>query len=140
MAILWLLLGIVLAGVLVAWARTRRDGGRRVFAIALVIASAIYLGFAIRGAGTYWLLVEGLGMLLYGVFAWLGVRGSHLWLAAGWALHPLWDVGLHRVGPAQSFAPAWYATACISFDLLVAGYLLLRFRASRTGMGSAVDT
>jgi len=57
----------------------------------------------------------------------LGLRGSPYWLAAGWALHPLWDVGLHYIGPGHSFAPMTYAIACISFDLVVAAYIAIAY-------------
>ena len=56
------------------------------------------------------------------------MRGSPSWLAFGWALHPAWDAGLHLHGYGASFAPEWYVLACISFDLLVAGYIAARFR------------
>jgi hypothetical protein len=39
------------------------------------------------------------------------------------ALHPLWDVLLHYIGPGQAFTPWTYAIACISFDWLVAIYI-----------------
>jgi hypothetical protein len=45
------------------------------------------------------LKVDGLGMLVeagqivvFGAIGLLGLSGSPLWLAAGWALHPLCDV------------------------------------------------
>ena len=41
----------------------------------------------------------------------------------GWTVHPLWDIGLHLVGRRAAFTPAWYATTCASFDLLVAAYI-----------------
>jgi hypothetical protein len=35
-----------------------------------------------------------------GTVALLGLPGSPYWLAAGWALHPLWDYLLHYLGAA----------------------------------------
>ena len=58
----------------------------------------------------------------------LGVRRSPLWLAAGWALHPLWDIALHYVGPGHAFAPETYTIACLSYDLLVAAYIVVAYR------------
>jgi hypothetical protein len=52
----------------------------------------------------------------------LGLRGSPMWLAAGWALHPVWDIALHYFGPGRAVAPETYAIACLSYDLLVAAY------------------
>jgi hypothetical protein len=65
------------------------------------------------------------GGIVFGTMALLGLRGSPWWLAAGWALHPLWDAGLHYFGPGSSFAPEPYAIACISFDWLVAAYIVV---------------
>ena len=36
-------------------------------------------------------------------------------------MHPIWDVALHYTGPGRAFAPAWYTTSCLTFDLMVAG-------------------
>ena len=50
------------------------------------------------------------------------------WLAAGWAIHPLWDVVLHYLGAGHAFAPEAWAISCVSFDLLVAAYIALAHR------------
>jgi hypothetical protein len=118
--VLWLLLGLILGGAFIAFARGQEERERRVLALGLVVAAVIYVGFALAAGETGWLALETLGVALYGALAWLGLRRSALWLAAGWALHPLWDVGLHLVGAGSAFAPAWYAVLCISFDVLVA--------------------
>lgn len=128
MTTLWLLLGVLLGGAFLGYARTRGRAELRVLALGLLVAAAIYVGFAFFGGGLVWLLVEATGVIVYGALAWLGLRRSGLWLAVGWALHPAWDIGLHLVGAGAAFAPAWYATACISFDLLVAVYIATRFR------------
>jgi outer membrane protein assembly factor BamB len=125
---LWLLLGLILGGAFLAFARAQRGAERRVLALGLLVAAAIYVGFALIGAGPVWLLVEALGVAAYGVLAWLGLRRSPFWLAVGWALHPAWDVCLHLVGAGAAFAPEWYAIACISFDLLVAAYITAQFK------------
>jgi hypothetical protein len=102
--------------------------GRSVLAIFLIMAAGSYQGFAIMagdllGAGPIWAPVELVGGVVFGAMALLGLRGSPWWLAAGWAAHPIWDVVLHYFGPGGSFAPESYAIACLSFDLLVAGYV-----------------
>jgi uncharacterized protein DUF6010 len=68
------------------------------------------------------MIVEGIGVAVFGSVAVLGIKGSVWWLAAGWAAHPAWDIGLHYLGPA-SLAPAWYVIACVSFDWAVAAYI-----------------
>lgn len=104
-----------------------------VLALGLLVAALLYVAFALIEGETVWLLVEAVGVAAYGSLAWLGLRRSALWLAAGWALHPAWDVGLHLVGEGAAVAPEWYATACISFDLLIAGYMVTRFRGVDDG-------
>ncbi|HET6975133.1 MAG TPA: DUF6010 family protein [Pyrinomonadaceae bacterium] len=102
----------------------RRSGSyareKRSIAIGLVVAALIYVGFGIFSGSLRWLLIELAGVPIYAVFAWLGVRRSGWFLAAGWALHPLWDAGLHDY--STQFVPDWYIAGCIGFDLLVAAY------------------
>jgi hypothetical protein len=92
------------------------------------------VAFAARaGAESGWLLIELAGVVIYGSIGWIGVRGPLWWLAAAWALHPLWDIGLHYVGPGSAFVhPLRYPIPCVSFDLLVAAYLA--YRASRASL------
>jgi len=75
---------------------TRDIIGRSLLVIFLFTAAGAYFGFAIAtGAGPIWTFVELVQVIIFGTMALLGLRGSPWWLAAGWALHPLWDVGLH---------------------------------------------
>jgi len=71
---------------------------------------------------------ELVGVAIFGGMGLLGLRGSPWWLAAGWAAHPIWDIALHYFGPGGSFAPEAYAITCLSFDLLVAGYIAIVYR------------
>ena len=63
----------------------------------------------------------------------IGWRGSAKWLGLGWAVHPVWDFGLHHLGPGHGIGPWTYAIACISFDWVVAAYILIRYRGA-TGL------
>jgi hypothetical protein len=106
--------------------------GRSVLVIFLFIAAGAYFGFAVMardlwGTKPFWMLIEVIQVVIFGAMALLGLRGSAWWLVAGWALHPLWDAGLHYLGPGRSFAPVTYAIACISFDLLVAAYITVAY-------------
>ncbi len=92
---------------------------RKAYANGLLIAAAIYLLFALAAGDAVWLAVEALGVLACGVFVWLGRRVSFQLVAAGWLLHPIWDVGLHLLGPGRHLAADWYAIACVSFDVVV---------------------
>ncbi len=109
---------------------TRDIIGRSVLVIFLLAAAGAYFGFAtlgrdVVGSHPIWILVELAQVIVFGAFALLGLRGSPYWLAAGWALHPLWDVVVHFIGPGQSFTPWTYAIACLSFDWLVAIYIVI---------------
>ena len=111
---------------------TRDIVGRSVLVIFLFIAAGAYFGFAtsgreVLGTGQVWMLVELVQVVGFGTLALLGLRGSPYWLAAGWALHPFWDVVLHYVGPGHPFTPWTYAIACVSFDWLVAIYIVIAY-------------
>ena len=126
--LLELAVGSALGALLVLYART---GGHAreapVFALGLVVAAVIYIGFALaNGAPVSSLLLESLGALPFGLLAWLGWRRSQVWLALGWAGHVAWDLGLHAGAGAPAFVPSWYPVVCTSFDLLVAGYIVAR--------------
>jgi uncharacterized protein DUF6010 len=124
--------GFALGALLVLYARSggpAREGP--VFALGLIVAAAIYIGFAFaNGAPVGSLLLESLGVLPFGLLAWLGLRRSQLWLALGWAAHVAWDLGLHVGVGAPAFVPSWYPVVCTSFDLLVAGYIVARIRGT----------
>ena len=123
--LLQLAVGMALGAVYVLYARKgRRERESLVFAVGLVIAAVIYIGFALaHGAPLRSLLFESLGVLPFGLLAWLGLRRSQLWLALGWAAHVVWDLGLNWGSRAPGFVPSWYPVVCTSFDLLVAGYI-----------------
>jgi hypothetical protein len=109
---------------------TREIFGRSVLVIFLFVAAGAYFGFATLGrevvdSPPIWILVELAQVIVFGTLALLGLRGSPYWIAAGWALHPFWDVVLHYIGPGDSFTPWTYAIACVSFDWLVAIYIVI---------------
>ncbi|MEE2663967.1 MAG: hypothetical protein VX681_07605 [Myxococcota bacterium] len=120
-----LVFGAVGAGLWIAGVRWIGRGEPWWFALGLVVAAAIYL--------THGLGVEpppelGVAFAGVGLFVVIGVGGAARWswlLGAGWALHAVWDVAAPRVADL-SYMPAWYAPACLGFDLVVATYLLSR--------------
>src|SRR3712207_1542073 len=104
----------------------------------LFIAAGVYIVFAVRaGESTLWVVGELVGVAVFGGAALLGLRGSLWWIVAGWSLHPIWDVGLHYLGPGRSFAPETYTIACLSFDLLVAAYVAVAYAIRRARRGAA---
>ncbi len=121
------ILGLALAALYLYWLNRLHDlRFKQAASAGLVIAALIYIGFAWFYGDGQWLLVEVLGVLAYGVAVLLALRHSVLWLAVGWGLHPIWDLWVHWLGPGAYIVPAWYAIACLSFDLLVAGYIVMR--------------
>jgi hypothetical protein len=104
---------------LVAYAVRRYTA--EILAALLAVAALAYVIFSARAhAGGAWLAIELVGLAIYGGLALRGLRGSRWWLVAGWALHPVWDMALHHLGPGDWFAPDRYEIACLSFDWLVA--------------------
>ena len=103
--------------------------GRTVLATGLFAAAGAYFGFAYTpGTPGIWILIELLQVVAFGTLGLYGWRGSPYWLALGYALHPLWDFGVHHVGPGRDFAPVAYVFACVSFDWIVAAYILIAYR------------
>jgi hypothetical protein len=137
--ILWILVGVGLGALFLAFARAggRRRRERRIIGVGLVIAALFYVGFALRGgAPGGWLAAELAGTAIFGVAAVVGVRWSAWVLALGWGTHVLWDLLLHRSGAGSAFTPDAYPWMCVGFDLLVAGYVAM---AQVRGSGHTQD-
>ncbi|MEZ4619105.1 MAG: hypothetical protein R2867_26825 [Caldilineaceae bacterium] len=123
----WLLVGFVLGGLFVVAARRHDVQKERVIlAVGLLVAALIYVGFALLWGNLQWIAIEVGGLLLYACFVLLAQRHCVIWLVVGWAAHPLWDIGLHWLGQGHTVAPEWYVLVCLSFDLLVAAYMITR--------------
>jgi hypothetical protein len=131
---LWLLVGLAAAAPLLAFAhRLPKAVARDLLGIALIVAALIYVGFGWTWGAARWLGIEMVGVAIFGAFVLLARRRSTWWLVIGWSVHAVWDVALHFLGPGRHVAPAWYAIACLSFDLAVAGYLVAVLLAPRRG-------
>ena len=122
--------GFVLSVIAFLLSRFVRDiAGRTLLATVLFAAAGAYFGFAFNETTPrVWVLIELLQVVAFGVLGLYGWRGSPYWLALGYALHPLWDFGVHHLGPGRTFAPLPYVIACISFDWVVALYILIAYR------------
>jgi hypothetical protein len=126
-----ILFGAVLGGLFALVARRLTPTGQaRLLALGLVVAALIYVALALAGADRRWLALEAVGLGVFGVLAWFGMRASLWWLALGWLAHVGWDVGLH-LDRSQAFVAAWYPLLCVGFDLVVAGFLLGTAAAGR---------
>jgi hypothetical protein len=103
--------------------------GRTLLATVLFVAAGAYLGFAFSpGTPRIYLLIELLQGIAFGILGLYGWRGSSNWLLLGWLLHPVWDFGVHYLGPGDGYAPLGYVIACISFDWVVAAYIFIAYR------------
>lgn len=132
-----LILGVVLAFLFVAFARTR--GPRRepfIYSVGLIVAALLYVGFSLAGASSQWFMIELIGLVVFSLIAVLGLRVSLWFLTIGWVLHVSWDVLLHLM-KEQPFVPNWYPVVCISFDLIVAGYIATKLR-KRDGLFGSI--
>jgi hypothetical protein len=125
-----LLIGILACLIFVLVAR-RADSKRelRVYAMALIAAALVYVGFAIAaGAALSWVALEVSGLALFSLIALLGLRYSVWILALGWVAHAVWDALLDEVLKV-GFVPDWYPFVCVGFDLFLAVYIVTRVRA-----------
>lgn len=123
-----LLIGLIACGALIFLARTLKpDRELRLYALSLVVAALVYVGFTARGATPAWLAIELTGLLVFTLLAFFGVKVSAWILALAWAAHAAWDMFLHLLLDV-AFVPDWYPVACLSFDLLLAGYIAVRFK------------
>ena len=127
-----LFIGILSCLVFVSTAR--RAGSKReamIYAVGLVVAASIYVGFAVAGgASPPWVAIEAAGLLIFSSLALIGLRYSVWVLMLGWAAHAVWDALLHEV-PGAGFVPGWYPVACLGFDLFLAAYIVFRARGRR---------
>ena len=132
LALLWFVFGALAAGGFIVFARR---GGlrveRRVFAVGLAVAAALYMVFALIGWDVSGIRTEALGLAAFGMIALLGGRQWPWLLVIGWVLHVGWDVEMHLT-TRTAYIGAWYPTLCISFDLAVAGYFGWRLRETQS--------
>jgi hypothetical protein len=121
---------VVLVAIAFVLSRFTRDIiGCSLLIIFLFIAAGAYFGFTFLAAGPrIWMLLALVQVIVFGTLGLLGLHGSPYWIAAGWALHPLWDAGLYYIGPEFSIAPiTYYEIVCISFDWVVAAYIVIAY-------------
>lgn len=107
---------------------TRDIIGRGFLIILLFVAAGAYFGFTYLENGGLWTLVALIQVFVFGTMGLLGLRGSPYWIAAGWALHPVWDLAMHFIGPDFGVARiTYYEIACVSFDWVIAAYIVIAY-------------
>jgi len=118
-------LGVILAGSLLTYfSRFAVVARYRLLAVALTIASLLYVFFAGLTLDPGWVTVEVVGLLLFLFFIWLGFQYSFWFVVLGWLLHIVWDIGVHPQETAP-YVPQWYAWICVGFDAVVAMYMIV---------------
>lgn len=123
--ILYMLLGVIAASSLLYYLRkTNTVKKQKILSLGLFVASAIYTIFALTSMNGIWITVEAVGLLLFLMFIWMAFHYSMWFVVFGWALHIVWDVGVHPQETAP-YVPLWYAWLCVGFDALIAIYLAI---------------
>ncbi len=100
------------------------------WAIGLVVAAGIYVGFALGAGGGRGLAPALAGVAAVVPFALAGLRGLPLAVALGWAAHVVFDLAFEGA-LAPGVAPAGYAALCAGFDVAVA--VAIAWTARRRG-------
>jgi hypothetical protein len=132
MLFLELLLGVGVAAACLAGVRAAFPAAERVtWALGLLAAALVYVVLALLDDRSSELAVEATGALIFGGLAALGVLRSAGFLAAGWAVHAVWDVAI-PLAIDTAFVPEWYPPVCIGFDVAVGAYWLARVREQPT--------
>lgn len=122
---------------LFVFAQRSTDRTYPILAEALAIVAFVYVAFAMASMESGWLAVEIAGLMIFLGFAYLGLRRSLSWLWVGWALHMLWDTGLHLIVETP-FVPDWYPVVCIAFDAVVAYHVYrMQHVSKRTASAAA---
>ena len=122
--------GLVLAaatcsGLLLLPAAMARDAT----AILLTLIAAIYVGFSLASNGRLALTRQVAGCLFFVALALLGLWLNWWFLAAGLALHGVWDF-LHHGQRSRGIVPSWYGPFCAVYDAAVALFVALYYAAA----------
>lgn len=100
-------------------------GGRLLLGLFLALTACVYLGALLaQKQGVVTTLGEMAVALAVFACAFLGVAGSAVWLAVGYAVHGIWD-WLHDISAVPTQVSRWFPPACAAFDFVIAGFVLL---------------
>ncbi|MEL6461048.1 MAG: DUF6010 family protein [Cyanobacteria bacterium J06636_27] len=119
-----LAIGITLAGLTILVIQTQPpEIHQKIYALALIIAASIYVGFSLLSQNTTWIFTETLGVIVFSLISFLGLKFSPWFLAMGWLIHPAWDLFIDNHN-STIFVPHWYPIVCIGYDIAIAWYLV----------------
>ncbi|MEM1117705.1 MAG: hypothetical protein AAGJ11_14435 [Bacteroidota bacterium] len=121
--------GVAAAGAIVASARAAGfDRDRSFYPTVLVVIALLYVLFGVEDGAASVVAAEtavALGFVAVAVVAFH--RRSPVLLAAGLALHGLWDVTHPAILPASDAVPAWWPAFCLGVDLPLAAWVYARW-------------
>ena len=131
------LIGIGIALTVAAFARiVGLDRDRAFYSAVLIVVAQYYLLFAVMGGSSQDLMLELIPFSLFVAAAAVGFRTSMWIVAAGLALHGLFDLTRQMILPGSG-VPSWWPGFCLGFDLaaaaIVAGILLIRSKEAARG-------
>ncbi len=90
----------------------------QIFALFLALTSCVYGGAILTPAGAEYSLVELPFVVVVFVFSILGLLLSPLYIAFGYFIHGIWDLG-HHFGRVKTPIVKWFPPLCASFDFLM---------------------
>lgn len=121
--ILQILAGVLLAtGLLYLLKRFNHKTRLSITVAALLITALVYVVMALLSHNILFVSIEILGLVLFLFMIGLGYFYSFWFIAMGWLLHVLWDIGLHPDQTAP-YVPQWYTWLCVGFDSAMAVYV-----------------
>jgi hypothetical protein len=120
------LIGLILAFATVAFAAiTGLDRDRAFYPTVLIVVASYYVLFAVMGASGRAITIESIVASGFLLFAVLGFKTSPWFVAAAIAGHGVFDL-VHHLLIANPGVPRWWPGFCLTFDLIVGGWLALR--------------
>jgi hypothetical protein len=132
-------IGIVLAAVVVGFARwSAFDRGRAFYPTVIIVVASYYVLFAAMGGSAQVLIVEALVMVAFVLVAVLGFKRSSWLIVAGLAGHGLFDA-LHGHVVQNPGVPEWWPAFCSAFDIGAAVFAAGRIVRAQKGATGGVD-
>jgi hypothetical protein len=104
---------------------TTAPGAIELLALFLAYTACVYPGAGLAVPSRPWLAIETVFSLAIFTTAWLGLVGSPVWIAAGYAAHGLWDAA-HHPRLIRTQIVEWFPPVCAVFDFVVAAFVVWR--------------
>lgn len=109
------------AGLVVATKRFNLKARLSMTVLVFLLAVLTYVSLALVSGNILFVAVELVGLVLFIFIIGLGYIYSFWFIALGWLLHVLWDIGL-RPDETAPYIPQWYMWGCAGFDIVMALY------------------